>query len=105
MDPEKVTAAVTGLRIKAGLRSNDPKKLPVPGWSIGFGYSRDHKVFTATCYVDRRSSTMGLTKEDVETRSKSMWMTDNTWRLSAQGIAKVSAAIHTLWNKRPGAPQ
>ena len=105
MDENEVMEVVTALRIKPGLRSNEPRKLPVPGWRSGFHYDRDRQVFAATVYVDSRSSTMGFTEQDVETRGKSQWKTDNVWRLSETGIAKLTTAIINLWNRWPGAPK
>lgn len=83
------------LRIRPGLASNPPRDLPIEGgaWRIGFVYDREQEVFVADLYLGARRSRMRLERADVETRGRSSWMADNTWRLSQQGIAKVTGSI------------
>lgn len=83
------------LRIRSGLASNPPRDLPIEGgaWRIGFVYDREHEAFVADLYLGTRRSRMRLERSDVETRGRSHWMTDNTWRLSYAGIVKVTASI------------
>jgi hypothetical protein len=37
-----------------------------------------------------------LEKDDVLTKGRSTWMTDNTWRLSPEGIDKVIASLRNV---------
>ena len=86
-----VDAVLASLRVKPRLSCTGPKALYGP-WRVSFHYDRVNSTFAFTLYYGAREKTMELTKEDVETRGKSMWMANNNWRLSPAGLLKVSAA-------------
>ncbi len=92
---ESIADVLGKLRIRSGLASNPPRELPIAGglWRIGFVYDREHEAFTVDLYLGTRRSRMRLERSDVETRGRSSWMTDNTWRLSPEGVAKVAGSI------------
>jgi hypothetical protein len=85
-------AVLESLRVKSGLIGSGRKSLGGP-WAISFQFDRQNNSFTLTLYYGARSTTMGLTREDVETRGRSQWMTDNTWRLSPRGVQKAAESI------------
>lgn len=93
-DAQAVAAVVEKLRVRSGLRGEvrvlDQKN---PLWRIGFYYDHDREGFTAVLYRGPRSSTMTLGKEHVETRGRSMWQADNTWRLTPAGVKAVVDSI------------
>jgi hypothetical protein len=86
------------LRVKPGLMctGTHPIEGPVGSWKVAFGYDRQPPgAFTLTLYFGEKSKTISLPKDDVETRGRSDWMTDNTWRLTEQAVAKHAAGIRS----------
>lgn len=65
---------------------------------LGFWFDRDAKCFAASVEKstggDRQS--MGLTEKDRETRSRSVWATNNTWRLTPAGVEKILASLESI---------
>ena len=81
---------LAALRIKSGLVPGRAAELGA--FSVSIGHSSEAKSFTASVWrtlAPRTRQTMGLTKEDVETRGRSLWITGNTWRLTTAGIDKL----------------
>lgn len=64
-------------------------------WAVRLGHA--DKVFTLTLTYKGvspwKQRTVQLSKEDVETRGKSNWMMDNTWRMSPSGVEKFAPQI------------
>jgi len=83
-------AVLESLRVKRGLIGSGRKDLGGP-WAISFQFDRQNNSFTLTLYYGARSQTMGLTREDVESRGRSQWMTD----LSPQGLQKAAESIRS----------
>jgi hypothetical protein len=91
MNREVVAAALAKLRVKSGLHGTmQPIEIP---WKVGLAYSRDRAAFTLELRFHHRSQYIALEKEHTETRGRSAWMTGNTWRLSAAGLAHAEAKV------------
>lgn len=91
LSAEKVQKVLESLRTKPNA-SMASKPLGGP-WSVSFWYSPEHKQFVMGLRRGGRENLMALTQDDVETRGKSSWIADNTYRLSAAGVSKVLASI------------
>ena len=101
LSTEVVRPVLAKLRVKPGLRWTGTHPIAGP-WGISFEYDREQRQFFCTLSRDARSSTMYLQASDVETRGKSLWLTDNTWRLSPVGLDKVESSILAVAAKEPG---
>lgn len=86
MKKEFLRNVLEKLRVKSGLRG-ESAHLDGP-WRVGFFYDRNESSFTLTLYYNTRSKTILLNRNDVETRGRSNWLADNTWRLSKSGLEK-----------------
>jgi hypothetical protein len=94
IDDAAVRAVLAKLRVRSGLRG-EVRDLDAT-WRIGLWHGSPSAAgFLATLYHNPsgRQSTMALTSADVETRGRSQWMANNTWRLTAEGIDRVAASI------------
>ena len=97
MSPDTIRAVLAKLRVRSGLRG-EIRDLDAT-WRIGLQHGRPSVAgFLATLHHNPsgRHSTMALTSADVETRGRSQWITDNTWRLSPAGIERVAASIEKV---------
>jgi hypothetical protein len=97
MSPEAIRDVLAKLRVRSGLRG-EIRDLDA-AWRIGFWHGRPRvDGFLVTLYYlpNGRKSTMPLTSADVETRGRSHWITDNTWRLTPAGIERVAASIEKV---------
>ena len=96
-DPEisAVRNALSKIRVKSGLM---PGFQDIGDWSLRFGYSRDESQFILTLRHKPtfRERTVVLKQEYVETRGRSMWRADNTWRLTPLGVDTMAAQIEPI---------
>jgi hypothetical protein len=89
------------LRVKPGLRDGATQKLG-GGWEATLGYSRAESLFVVWLRrPDGKIGTMRLPDEDVETRGRSQWKTDNTWRLSSRGLEHVLPFVRQVMGPSP----
>jgi hypothetical protein len=58
-------------------------------WKVGLHYEWDEKEFVFTIKYKNRQGQIILSKDEIATKGKSMWMTDNTWRLTEKGITRM----------------
>lgn len=97
MTREKIASVVAKLRVKPGLVGD---RLPLDKkdllWKIGFYYDRTEKGFVAKLWRGERSSTMTLDRKYVETKGKSHWLADNTWRMTSEGVQRVVDSIMSV---------
>ncbi len=85
-DPQAVRSVLRKLRVKSGLTGTSAS---LGGrWSIRFDYSRGDKMFVLTLvhHGANKERSIALSREDVETRSKSQWLTAQTFRLTEPAI-------------------
>jgi hypothetical protein len=80
------------------------RRVSVPGvqvkgedLSLTLDYGSDGFVLIAA--FGGKRSVVKLDKSDYETRGKSMWLKDNTWRLSSEGIERWSADLEKAIGK------
>jgi hypothetical protein len=88
-------AALVRVRVKAGLIGQEQRAGP---FKLGLRYDRDESAFLASCRltVNGKEGRMRLEVSDVETRGRSMWLADNTWRLTSAGIERVLASLRDI---------
>jgi len=94
MKAQTIGEAVAKLRVKPGLQGTSQRI--DKDWSIFFGYVRDEKFFYLDLHYGFRKTRMQLAPEDVETRTRSTWMTDATYRLSAVGLVKAESEVRRI---------
>ena len=90
-----VRNALSKLRVKSG---GMPGFQDIGDWSLRFGYSNEESQFVLTLRhrPTAREKTVGLKREYVETRGRSNWLKDNTWRLSPLGVDTMAAQIEPI---------
>jgi hypothetical protein len=97
---DQIRSVLSTLRVKPGLRWVGFVDLDQAAqWQVALEYSHDSKAFTVSLRHDRKTRTVTLAKEFVETRGKSPWMTANTWRLSESGLEHMTRAIFSAIQK------
>lgn len=79
------------LRVKSGLRG-ERRRLD-KNWEIGMWYDRENSSFILELVYKYKSKKVELSSDMIETRGKSQWMTDNTWRLSKLAIDRHTDGI------------
>lgn len=87
-----IEATLRKLRIKPGLRGDLGRKID-DRWAISFEYDRQGDDFTLTLRGGPKTQTVTVQRTLVETRTRSQWMTDATWRLTEEGIALYAQQI------------
>jgi hypothetical protein len=87
--------ALTKLRVKSG---GLPGYQDTGNWTLRLGYDNEHSQFTLTLRYrpSSKEKTIGLKREYVETKGKSNWLKDNTWRLSPLGIETMTSQIEPV---------
>ncbi len=103
---KNIEEVLRSLKIKAGL-VGESRDLG-GDWHIGIFYDPIAKSFVATLSFHGRATSMRLASPmdrneaaDISTKGKSPWMTDNTWRLTPKGIAKVRSSALAVMAKAP----
>ena len=92
MDQASVAAVLSKLRVNSGLKSNGRRPLGA-GFSAEIWYSHDSNAFMLGIYYGGKTKEITPPKTDFETRSKSMWLMDQTWRLTEDACARHAEAI------------
>ena len=88
MSIEILSNVLKKLRVKSGL-VGESKSLFGP-WRVGFFYSKEEPAFVFDLYYNDRKKSIRLLPDDVETRGKSNWRTNNTYRLTPSGVARIA---------------
>jgi hypothetical protein len=86
-----VEDVLKSLKVKSGLQG-EWKSIGEP-WKVGLHYDRDEKGFVFTIKYKNREGRLLLAKDEISTKGKSMWMADNTWRLTEKGIERLLVNI------------
>ena len=88
MTVESVKVVLCGLRVKSGLIGTS--KPLVGQYQIRFGYDRGSGQFFLTLvhYGKNKEKSVYLLPEDVESRSRSQWMTEKTFRMTEPAIER-----------------
>ena len=66
---------------------------PLPYSYLDFFYDRDKSMFAVRLSWPTKSKTVYLSESDVYSKSKSQWMTDKTFRITAECIKRLSTGL------------
>ncbi len=86
-----IYSALARLRVNTGLQGT-VQRLD-DEWRVGLGFDRDHRQFYLDLHYGHRRQRAFLKPEDVETSSRSQWMTERIYRLSVEGLEKAEAQV------------
>lgn len=99
MNEEKLREALA----KARFQTSKCWRKKFGRWEVSIYYRRDHGwVFSARVTRKDKPSierSFPISKEHTETRSKSMWFSDQTWRLKESGVGLIANCVIGAANK------